>query len=362
MTVLKQLRVRHRWSLGPQDNHDLLARTMRMLVEVHECGSLAKACELYGHAYRHAWGLLHAAEQLFGQPVIVMQRGRGTELTELGLRLVRAEQRVTARLEPILAEVTSELGRELDDLLHCQEDRVSVDASHCFAMDSVVNTLVNHDIAASIRWLDNTQVIDRLLKGQTDLAGFHLTGPGLNTLDTHWLERLAGGLWCDVRVLVQRELGLIVKTDNPLKLTTVRDVCQRHIRFVNTQPGSGSREVMNQLMAAQGLSDEALNEPFPAEHTHSAVAAFVASGMADAGFGVRAAASRFGLDFVHLATETYFMAWPKAMAERPGLVHAIGLLHDPAFLAQLSAIPGYLTGHTGQTLEQWLASEHQATP
>ena len=48
------------------------------------------------------------------------------------------------------------------------------------------------------------------------------------------------------------------------------------------------------------------------EFTHAAVAAYVASGMADVSFGVEAAARQFGLDFVRILTEDYFFVCKRA--------------------------------------------------
>lgn len=58
--------------------------------------------------------------------------------------------------------------------------------------------------------------------------------------------------------------------------------------------------------------------------THQAVAAVIASGAADVGMGVRAAAASFGLDFVALGEESYYRA----------------VRHDEPSLAALEAAAG----------------------
>ena len=57
-----------------------------------------------------------------------------------------------------------------------------------------------------------------------------------------------------------------------------------------------------------GVSCKGINGFNSAEFTHSAVAAYIASGMADVGIGVRTAAQRFNLEFIPLVRERYFFA------------------------------------------------------
>ena len=57
--------------------------------------------------------------------------------------------------------------------------------------------------------------------------------------------------------------------------------------------------------SAVGRKDDVLEERRSQKWT--AVAAYIASGMADAGFGMQTAAERFGLTFISLVRERYFL-------------------------------------------------------
>ena len=83
------------------------------------------------------------------------------------------------------------------------------------------------------------------------------------------------------------------------------------------------------------------------EYTHLAVAAAVASGAADAGLGIRAAARALNLDFAPLAHETYELVIPRAHYESERLQPLLALLHDSAFRAAVAAMPGYDVGGMG---------------
>ena len=70
-------------------------------------------------------------------------------------------------------------------------------------------------------------------------------------------------------------------------------------RFVNRQPGSGTRLLMDHLLQQAALAPQDIPGYFTRiEQTHVAVAAAVAAGGADVGLGIEAAAREAGLDFV----------------------------------------------------------------
>eukprot|EP01041_Mallomonas_annulata_P017974 gene17974-36685_t len=98
------------WRIGLDDGPGLDANTLLdLLAAVQGSGSISQAGRELGLSYRHAWGLLQQAELLFGQPLLVRGRGRGSVLTELGQKLIWADARIGARLQPLLESLASEL-------------------------------------------------------------------------------------------------------------------------------------------------------------------------------------------------------------------------------------------------------------
>jgi molybdate-binding protein len=79
------------------------------------------------------------------------------------------------------------------------------------------------------------------------------------------------------------------------------------------------------------------------------VAALLSSGAADAGCGVEAAAVQFGLDFVPLATETYYFAVDgRTVQSHPGVQALVSVLASREFRRQVGALAGYDPGHSGR--------------
>ena len=149
---------------------------------------------------------------------------------------------------------------------------------------------------------------------------------------------------------VNRRQGLIVARGNPKRLLALADLAAKGARFINRQPESGTRLAFDRLLAAANLRPAQIKGYEAEEFTHAAVAATVASGMADAGFGIEAAARQHGLDFVPLADERYFLAVRAAALARPALRVLIEEMKGPAFRARLATLQGYSAAGAGDVV------------
>jgi len=72
-----------------------------------------------------------------------------------------------------------------------------------------------------------------------------------------------------------------------------------------------------------------------------AVAAAVASGSADAGMGIRAAALALGLDFVPVVEERYDLCIPAEYYDTPYVQRLLEVMAEPAFREEVRALGGY---------------------
>lgn len=104
------------------------------------------------------------------------------------------------------------------------------------------------------------------------------------------------------------------------------------------------------MLAGASLSPNDINGFENAEFTHSAVAAYIASGMAEVGFGVQTPAERFGLEFIPLVRERYFFAVPVAALDDPLVQQVITILQSDAFREEVNALAGYDATDTGKIL------------
>ncbi|WP_028312923.1 substrate-binding domain-containing protein [Derxia gummosa] len=350
--------IRPRWTIRRTDGTELPQRLIELLGAVHERGSLLAGCEAIGLSYRHAWGLLREAEAGLGAPLVLMERGKGSTLTALGERLVWADRRIDARLSPALDMLGSEIEVELRRTLSAQPSGLRIHASHGFAMEVLHAQATAADIAVELKYCSAEEALGALRNGHCELAGMHLPiGEQEAAARRHYGSALGGERQRLVHVATRRQ-GLMVAPGNPRKIYELADLARNGVRFVNRQPGSGTRLLLDLLLKQAKVQARRIDGYQQSEFTHAAVAAYVASGMADAAFGVETPARRFGLDFIPLHNERYFLLCDAATLESPAVVRVLDVLRSPAFRVATDALAGYDAegaGEVSAAAEAWLA-------
>ncbi|HEY5799133.1 MAG TPA: substrate-binding domain-containing protein [Burkholderiaceae bacterium] len=323
---------------------------LRLLLAIDSFGSIAQAAKAVGLSYRYAWGLLREAEQVFGSALLATGRGRGTALTPVAEKLIWADRRIEARLSPLLDSLASELQNELKRTLTGPASALRLDASHGFAVAALLGHLHAADIAVELRYRNSSDALAALAHNECDFAGFHVPlGEFEEAAVAHYLRWLNPATHC-LMLLAERNIGLFVERGNPKGIRGLADLARRDVQFVNRQAGSGTRMMLELMLKKLGIAPAAISGFDSAELTHSAVAAFIASGMGDVGIGVETAARHFGLDFILLSPERYFFALPQAALETPLVAQVTHLLQSRAVRADIDALAGYDSTGTGGIL------------
>ncbi|HEX5697307.1 MAG TPA: substrate-binding domain-containing protein [Rhodoferax sp.] len=337
-----------------------------LLQAVSSEGSISGGARALGLSYRHVWGELKRWENELGNELVVWEKGQRAHLTEFGNKLMWAERQAQARLSPQIEALRAELERSyalaFDDSLHV----VTLYASHDDALSCLrefalqANAHAN-DVGASqletqklhldIRFTGSVDAIRALNEGRCVMAGFHtLLDTGKKTLTEHTYKPLLQPGQHKIIGFARRTQGLMVARGNPLGLHDLRDVAQRRARFVNRALGSGTRVVLDELLAQAGLLASEVNGYTHTEPSHAAVAQAVAAGQCDAGLGIAAAAQQAGIDFVPLAEERYHLVCLKSALAQPGIAALLQLLQTPQWQDQIAKIPGYSAQQSGRVL------------
>jgi putative molybdopterin biosynthesis protein len=149
------------------------------------------------------------------------------------------------------------------------------------------------------------------------------------------------GIPVEVMALVGRQQGLLVKRGNPKQIETLQDLSRPEVRFVNRQRGAGTRVLLDYHLKLLAIPSEQIVGYSQEEYTHLGVAAAVASGRADCGLGIAAAAQALDLDFIPLFQERYDLVFPKQFAESDLLAPLFGLFAGRRFREAVSHLPGY---------------------
>jgi len=336
-----KMSIKPQWQLERGDQRQLMPHLVSLLAKVHETHTLSGASAQMGLSYRYAWGLLQEGQRAFGVPLVKTVRGRGAVLTPLGEKLVWADKRIAARLSPLLDSLASELEVEVERALSHEPSILRLHASHGFAVQALRQSLLREQVPIDLKYRNVQEALGSLNRGSCDLAGFHLP---LGELQQAALQHYLKALRPDKHRLVHlatRRQGLMVAPRNPKNICGVADLVRSGVSYVNRHEGSGTRLLLDLLLQREQIDGRAIQGYDNCEFTHAAVAAYVASGMADAGLGVEPAARRFELEFLPVATERYFFVCNAALLRTPMMQRILDTLRSREFQRVVNALPGY---------------------
>jgi molybdate transport repressor ModE-like protein len=337
------------WILSSRAGDHFEPQLFRLLRAIHETGKLTLAVQRVGVSYRHGWDLLAKWSSLFGSDLVAMRRGKGAQLTSLGEKLLWAEQRSEASLFPQLENIASELNVAIRKARQRTTPTLRIHASHGYAIEKLPELMAQHGRAEiDLKYVGSVEALATLSRSACDLAGFHVPlgelGPMLWAQYAPWMKPRQQ----KIIKMVLRTQGLIVAKGNPRKIASLRDLTRKGIKFVNRQLGSGTRVLLDGLLSVNAIPAASIRGYDTGEFTHAAVAAFVASGMADVGLGIEPAAHQFKLDFVPVIKERFMLACKSATLSQPAVRELIALLKGTEFARAMKALPGYALDDPGE--------------
>ena len=297
----------HAWLAGKDFSRERGRVLLRLLEALARSASLREAARAAKLSYRNAWGVLGDGARLFGAPLVEMQRGRPARLSALGLRVLAADERVRSALGEHFERLRGEIPPLLAEALPGRA-RLTLHASHDLALETL-RALCRSALELEIVFGGADESLAALSRGECDIAGFHVA----DALPRAAAAAAALGRWLDPRKhtlihFVTRQQGLIARPGS--RIRGLHDLARPGVRFIN-------------------------------RHTDVSVAESVAEGRADAGFGLRAEATRFKLAFVPLAMERYFFACAKSALRGAALKALLETLLSPRFAAAVRKLPGY---------------------
>ncbi len=213
--------------------------------------------------------------------------------------------------------------------------------SHDIILDLLAQFLAQHErrfVAANV---GSQGGLIALRRGEAHVAGSHLLDPQTGEYNVSYIRDYMPGIPVKVTALVGREQGLLMRRGNPKGIRTLNDLVRPEVRFVNRQRGAGTRVLLDYQLKLAGISADLIQGYNEEEYTHLGVAAAVASGRADCGLAIAAAAQALDLDFVPLFQERYDLVMPKQYADSSLMKPLFAVLEEAGFREGVSKLPGY---------------------
>ncbi len=213
--------------------------------------------------------------------------------------------------------------------------------SHDITIDILAQFLAEKDrrlISANVGSMGGLVALSR---GESHLAGSHLLDAETGEYNLKYIQQILPHLPVKVIALVGRQQGLLVRRGNPSHIAGLEDLTREDVVFVNRQNGAGTRLLLDYHLKKIHTLTAEIRGYQQEEYTHLAVAAAIASGRADCGLGIAAAAQALELDFIPLFQERYDLVIPLNYYEDRLLEPLLYTLGDDNFKQAIAKLPGY---------------------
>ena len=236
----------------------------------------------------------------------------------------------------------------LQELILPQSDKpiLLFSGSHDLAIEQLATHLSPHIdiIAQPVGSLDG---LIQLRQGMAHIAGAHLMDAD-GEYNAPTVRRLFPDRPVNMVTLAYRTQGWMVSPGNPLGIRTATDLARSALRFVNRNPGSGTRLWLDTELHRLGITPAQIPGYERIAKTHTEAAEAIQNGHADAALGLEAAARQHGLEFIPLFSERYDLVFPAGTT--PALDPLLNHLQTAAFRHAMETLPGYQSAHTGESV------------
>jgi len=218
--------------------------------------------------------------------------------------------------------------------------------SHDLALEKISEQIADHLTLLTLP-VGSLDGLVNLRQGLCQISGAHLLDKS-GEYNTPFVRHLFPDRPMDMVTLAYRTQGLIVAAGNPKGVRGAADLAQTGLRFVNRNPGSGTRLWLDAELERLGLPSESIDDYETVVNTHTECARAIASGLADAALGLQASAIQFGLDFIPLFEERYDLILPREQEDV--LAPLLNYIQTATFRQEVSTLTGYTTTHSGEKI------------
>jgi molybdopterin molybdotransferase/putative molybdopterin biosynthesis protein len=218
--------------------------------------------------------------------------------------------------------------------------------SHDIALEEIAEHLEKHVTLLSMP-VGSLDGLVNLRQGLCQISGSHLLDV-TGEYNTPFIRHLFPDRDVEVITLAYRTQGLMLAERNPKGIKRISDVANPKVRFVNRNPGSGTRLWFDTELRKLKIPTEKINGYDQVVKTHSDAASAIQIGKADAALGLQAAAYQHSLDFIPLFEERYDLVLPRENEKI--LAPVLDYLQTAGFRTELNALTGYNTSHSGEQI------------
>jgi len=218
--------------------------------------------------------------------------------------------------------------------------------SHDLALEKIGEQISDHLTLLTLP-VGSLDGLVNLRQGLCQVSGAHLLDKS-GEYNAPFVRHLFPDRLMDMVTLAYRTQGLMFAPGNPWEVRSASDLAQTGLRFINRNPGSGTRLWLDTELERLGIPPESIDGYEHVVNTHTECARAIATGQADAALGLQASALQFGLDFIPLFEERYDLVLPRDQED--ALAPLLDYIQTAAFRQETSTLSGYTTTHSGEQI------------
>lgn len=203
------------------------------------------------------------------------------------------------------------------------------------------------------RFASSSKALEGLQTGHAHLAAAHLHNKGRAESNLEFAKTVLKNSNALVVAFSLFEEGLMLTPGNPHNITSVADLVNPGVRFVNRSPGAAIRALFDDQLNKLDIPTERVNGYDKTVSSHIEGAQMVAFGLADTALGLRAVAASYQLDFVPIQFVRCDLIIRQEFLDLPAVQILLDVLQTKALRRDLASLPGYESSATGKIIGEF---------
>lgn len=266
-----------------------------------------------------------------------------TRAAGVTMSMVRADGLLLVPAESLGLEQGEMVDIELYKPLKVIDKSILFSGSHDLTIDIISSQIRSQDINRQIisSHTGSMAGLMAIRKGEAHIAGIHLLDPESGEYNLPFIKKYIGDQKLVLLRFLKREQGWIVPKGNPDQVTTVNDLIDKNLNFVNRQKGAGTRILFDHLLKKAHLSSGSIKGYHREMFSHLSVAAEVKQQEKSVGLGIYSAAKAMDLDFIPIADESYDLLMTATFYESDGGKLLESVLRSSEYKNTVEQLGGY---------------------
>ena len=192
----------------------------------------------------------------------------------------------------------------------------------------------------------SARALQLLADGWVHAAGLHYAGEDADENIRQVRRFDPAGNWQVLR-FTRWEQGWMIRPAAQKMFGGLADLTNKKLRFINREPGSGTRHWLDAQLALAGLKSPSVCGYTEECTSHWECARALVENRADVAIGPRAVASVFGLDFQPTLEVAFDLVVPKSYLDHPRLQALLQRVRSRSFQKEVETLSGYHAGEAG---------------